>query len=560
MSNKTVADLRSITGLSEENAKYCFQTFGWYGAALASFVQSYETIPKDYFENTESARKNVEAINKEMKSFYATVRELKKKYPGKTDLELWKEAGSPLHKTGEEKKSTLFQFNNSASSMSFTEKPSFESSNAATSAANAFSTKDSKASSFGFGIAPVTTAETKTSTGTSSQPINFGFGTAPVTTTTATGEKKSSDAAAKFEMKFVSEGSVAVQADKEKKLPTYCEPSHDTRPFFEIPEFWDAEVEGGASLFNLDGGFLARNKDNLRPMLLKWVDKARFYLKPVKYVVMDDPDEETVRVIIKDADRSFLLPQHRSKLVSFLHAMQVEFGAYGQAMSYLAGLCMLVLTEEETAAVIRFVSSEYIPGHWAAEAVGFSTSAWVVEYFMKELYRDVALHLEKLRFWPDTYLQKILTGLCIHVLSFNELFEFLNAFMEGGQKYLICFCLAVVEHFRSNLLGIQSAVEASTLYETMSLNSRVCHVSDVRAILKRAPLINLGEDGEKISLIRSAVYEKHVGPRISLAPKVPTFEPCELCQKERPSWFSDDVGAVCTNCKAKHPEYAYESY
>lgn len=58
--------------------------------------------------------------------------------------------------------------------------------------------------------------------------------------------------------------------------------------------------------------------------------------------------------------------------------MYHEFKAYGQAMSYLAGLCMLVLNEQEAATVIRFVATQYIRGHWAEEAVGFSTNAWVV--------------------------------------------------------------------------------------------------------------------------------------------------------------------------------------
>lgn len=346
----------------------------------------------------------------------------------------------------------------------------------------------------------------------------------------------------------------------EKKPVKYCEAKHFTGPYFDMPRFWQAEVVERAPLLNLNNGFLEAHKGELRPRLEKWLAKTSFYRKPVKYVEIEDEDEEVVRVIIKDADRTFFAPEHRAKMVAFLNAMYHEFHAYGQAMSYLAGLCMLVLTEEETAAIIRFVSTEYIKGHWAAEAVGFATSAWVVEHFMQKLQPEVAKHLEALNFWPDTYLQKILTGLCIHVLQFNELFQFLDAFMAGGLQYLIRFCLAIVEHFRADLLAIKNSTEANELYELMRLDSRVADREDVLAILARAPSIDLGEDGSSIDLIRSQVYTKRIEPRLQRAPKTEAFEPCEVCEKNRPKWWCDDLGAVCNSCKEANPGCKFEKY
>lgn len=557
MESKTLEDFQKITGLSREKAEECFNTYyKCYGASLASFAQSYKGIPKSFYENSDSPAKNVEGINKELKEIYKKAREEKKKMSAKSDKEVWMQLGKTLTSSAPSAAKMAFAFRSFSSTAglqgsSSTPDPAVEkktlpspfqgfnfseSSNTKTSASPLSfgtampSSTGSAAPFFGFGATP-------SATPSSSAQISFGsgFGFAPA----ATAEKDTTD---------------------QKKTHKFCDPKHNVGPLLEIPGFWEEEVEAGASLFNLDGGYLVRNKGKLGGMMKKWVSRASFYKKPVKYVEMEDRDEETVRVIIKDAERSFLTPTYREKLIMFLHAMFVEFGCYGQAMSYLAGLCMLALNEEETAAVLRFVSQEYIKGHWAAEAVGFATSAWVVEYFMQKVCPAVARRLDELKFWPDTYLQKILTGLCIHVLSFNELFEFLNAFMEGGLKYLICFCLAVIEHFQSSLLKIKSTTEANTLYEIMALNSRVCHVTDVRAILQRAQTIDLGDDGTAIAEIRAKVYDEKVGPRLKRAPKVDTFEPCEICEKNRPKWYSDDLGAVCNECKNKHPDVVFEAY
>ncbi|ESL11181.1 hypothetical protein TRSC58_01078 [Trypanosoma rangeli SC58] len=327
-----------------------------------------------------------------------------------------------------------------------------------------------------------------------------------------------------------------------------------------MPLFWKEEVEERCPLLNLNNGFLEANRDLLRSRLENWVKKAGFFLQPVNYVEIEDDDEETTRVIIKDADRTFFHPEHRKKFVAFLSAMHNEFNAYGQAMSYLAGICLLVLSEEETAAVLRYVTKEHIPGHWAAEAVGFSTTAWVVEGFMQRMFPDVAKHLETLKLWPDTYLQKILTGLCIHVLEFKDLFVFLDLFMEGGVKFLIKYCLAIVEHFRSHLLRVKSAENASDVYAIMRLDAKVVDPHDVRDILQRAPLIDLGPEGETIDILRMEAYDRHVAPRLQRAPKTEAFEPCNVCNERKPVWWNDELGVVCTECKDGAPELTYVKY
>ncbi|KAG5464485.1 hypothetical protein LSCM1_00675 [Leishmania martiniquensis] len=598
----TAAHLQTITGLKAARAKECFDAFGSYPAALASFAQSFSSIPADFFDDVQVAYTNAEKINDELRGIHRKARELKAK-SGKSDAEVWK-----MYSAEQEAAATQ----NAALGAAVVNKSSLTDSGAAF--PSGFPTA-AGASVFGIGAPASQSTPTAQRSVLGEAPVaqksifgaavaatpslagagTFGFGSAAAANTTPalsakpafgfgsvaiTPPASASDAAAPVSFGFGKStetaertasaptlssrgaGTEAATADpaSERKPVKYCEPTHFTGPYFDMPLFWQLEVVERAPLLNLNNGFLEAHKDELRPRLEKWVAKAAFYRKPVQYVQIEDEDEEVVRVIIKDADRTFFHPDHRRKMVAFLNAMYHEFHAYGQAMSYLAGLCMLVLTEAEAAAVIRFVATEYLKGHWAAEAVGFATSAWVVEHFMQKQQPEVAKHLEKLNFWPDTYLQKILTGLCIHVLPFNQLFSFLDAFMQGGMRFLIRFCLAIVEHFRAELLAIKNSTEANELYELMRLDHRVADHEDVLAILQRAPSIDLGEDGDSIDLIRSQVYEKRIAPRLQRAPKTEAFEPCEICDKNRPKWWNEGLGAVCDGCKAVHPDREFEKY
>ncbi|EPY25271.1 GTPase activating protein [Strigomonas culicis] len=551
---RTAQDLEAVTGLKLQYAEDCFRVSGCYEAALASFAQSLPLLPKEYFDAYETVEKNASKLNEELKLVYQKARELKT--GDLTDADVWK----------------LFQLN-----------PLFSGQKSASAAAPAsggfpFDKKQPAASTETEAANPLKfDTKAPAASGTAQAPTGFsGFGTkAPAASGTApaatgfvgfgTKAPDTTDAgAASSAPTFGGFGAPAAAADteKEEKKPEvlYCEPEHFTGPLLDMPGFWEAEVVERCALLNLNGGFIEANRDKLLPRLERWVKRASFYRAPVKYARIVDRDEEVTRVIIKDADRTFNAPEHREKFVHFLHAMYHEFHAYGQAMSYLAGLCMLVLNEDDTAAVLRFVSKEYIRGHWAAEAVGFATSAWVVHYFMEKRFPAVANHLMELKFWPDTYLQKILTGLCIHVLPFQELFTFLDAFMEGGMAYLIKFCLGIVERFQDRFLAIKDSMEANKVYEMMRLDSHATNITDIRAILARAPEIDLGENTNNIDLLRSEMYEKHVLPRLQRAPKKDTFEPCALCEKGRPKWWNDDLGHVCNECKDKHPNEVFEDF
>lgn len=417
----------------------------------------------------------------------------------------------------------------------------------------AFGTTSAGHASFGFGQKPATSTPAPAApqnAGTGS--VSFGFGQKPAASapTAPTAQEAPAPAPA---------------APVEIARPTYVDtaPHGNVGPLLSMPRFWELEVEGRCTLLNLDRGFVAKHRDTLRDRMMKWVDKTenKFHRQPVSYVKIVDPDEKVARVILRDAERTFFAPEHREKLANFLYAMYYEFRSYGQAMSYLAGICLLALTEAETATVLRRVSKDYIPGHWAEEAVGFATSAWLVEHIMQRLYPDVAKHFQAINFWPDTYLQKIMSGLCIHVLDFADLFEFLDEFMQHGMRYLIKFCLGIVDVFHTRLVS-RGPSSMNELYEYMRLDRKAIDSSDVCAVLAAAKRISLGDDDGMLDVLRMVVYDKKVAPRIQRAPKTEAFEPCCVCEKEKPTWYHDELGKVCQPCKTKsgYPEAEFEKY
>lgn len=508
--SKSATDLATVTGLKAETAEVLYNKFGGYGPALASFVQSLHSIPPHFYKDSAVHRANAAAINAELREIYRQARDIRQQRRCE-DKEAWK----------------AFNEKQLASKA--------PTGNAAT----------PPPPSFGFN----STAPSSTP----SVPISFGFG-APASTSTA---GVGGAAVSSFGKPTAA---VEVSSEETKPVPKFVDAAkHYTGPLLDMPTFWEKEVVERATLFNLDAGFMEKNRDTLSDRVHKWLKNSEFFNTPVKYVAMDDKDEYYARVIIKDAERTFFAPEHREKFYMFLYAMYFEFGSYGQAMSYLAGICLLVLNEQETATVLRKVR-KVIPGHWAAEAVGFATSAWVVEHFMQTHFPDVAQHFQRINFWPDTYLQKILSGLCVHVLRFEDLFVFLDAFMDGGFNYLLRFCMSIIEHFHQHLLRLDST-KINELYEIMRLDSKAVDRADVQKILQRAATFELNKElSSSTDVIRSEVFEKKVNPRLQKAPKTEAFEPCEICEKNKPKFFSEELGAVCAACKALHPDATFEDY
>jgi hypothetical protein len=234
-------------------------------------------------------------------------------------------------------------------------------------------------------------------------------------------------------------------------------------------------------------------------------------------------------------------------------------------MCYLTAVCMLVLNEEETTRVLRLVGKDYIRGHWAAEARGFATNAWVIEHFMQKKTPAVAKHLMSMNWWPDMYMQKILSGLCIHVLPWDQMFEFLDSFMEKGFPYLVQFMLAVVEHFGPRLLRCTTPMHANTVFEMLKLDHNLVEYADITAIFKLAAAneawVAKELESANLQVLRSEIFDAKLAKRLAQS-QGETFEPCDDCDKEKPTLWCDQCDVkVCVACKNKsHTGHKLESY
>ena len=283
-------------------------------------------------------------------------------------------------------------------------------------------------------------------------------------------------------------------------------------------------------LLAMDRGFFAKHRKVLRTRMLHWVELAgadNFPKSPLTYpddsVVLKD--DERYRCIHYDAMRTFNHEAHRKLLERFLFAVQQDLGEYS-GIAFMASLLRLGLTDEESLAVLRKIDHDYIPGHWQREAVGFATSAYVIEEFIRRRFPDVAAHLDSLHLQPVTYMQKIISGLTIHVLPFDMMFSFLDTFMAEGFAFLVKFELAIFEHFRSEILSINDDSRISELFDILRLDTKVVEHADMKRILDRAQRMSRrGLDGESIAALRSKVYKEKVAP---------------LLQRAKPSGLEED--------------------
>ncbi|RNE97775.1 putative GTPase activating protein [Trypanosoma rangeli] len=326
---RPVEDFIALTGLKPKYANGCFERFGGYAPALASFAQSYAKLPNEYFDDVGKVEQNAELINAELRRIYRRARNIKHQ-SGDEDVGVW-----------------AAYYADPASSMT------------------------------------------------------------PRST---------------------------ILSPKRLRKVSYCEPLHFTGPFLDMPMFWEAEMKGQSVLFGLDKRVIECNKVSLRKTLEHWVTAAVARRDPVRYVEVRNLDEKTVRLITRDANNTFLHPDHRKKFVAFLAAMYNEFEVYGPTMSFLAGVCMLVLSEEETATVLRLVLNVRIPPHWPMEVACFTTASALVESFLQAPSSS-----EKKQFdlgeHANLYsrMQTIIKVLCETMVNVKELFCFFELVINGNR-------------------------------------------------------------------------------------------------------------------------------
>ncbi|KNH09364.1 GTPase activating protein [Perkinsela sp. CCAP 1560/4] len=321
-------------------------------------------------------------------------------------------------------------------------------------------------------------------------------------------------------------------------------------------EFIQVEVDNRAPLFDRNvRGWLQSNRESVSARVKQWVERIdQSYRTPLVLIPIptSEFDAETPRIIINDSTRTFHTARYQFKLATYLHSFWKECGSYSQSMSYLAAILLLSLNEQETAWIMRKVNSEYIPGHWAAQASGFNTSAFVWDKLLGEIDPEIQLHFQALNFLPDTYLQKIFSALCIHVLEFDMLYDFLDAFLMDGFPFLLRFAIALAVHFKPRLMTM-TAIKVNQCFDIMKMDAALVSRSDQLIVLESAKKMNISAYIPLLKAWRDDIYTNIIEPRMKKASGV-EYEPCVICEAEKPVFYCDACGILCAKCASKSVE------
>eukprot|EP00667_Euglena_gracilis_P015595 EG_transcript_16233 len=287
-------------------------------------------------------------------------------------------------------------------------------------------------------------------------------------------------------------------------------------PFLRQAAFLEEEKD--APLLEKDGGFLQGQGEAMFCLTEDWPDlvQAAEASRLVGEVSEGALSEDVLRIIEKDAERTFAQDSHRQALMRIMRALAVEFRNYAQAMSYVCGFLMLTHDEGTCAAMMRVLNNEpkYIPGYWTTEAIAFATDAYVFLPLLERHEPEVARLLrEKFCILPETYLQKWWVALCVQALPFEKGVVFLRHFLTGGYLWLFQFALAVHRHFREPLLAAKTHAE---VYAILRLEKAVLAEHPIGDDVFAQALTYEFPDLD-IAAARQAAYDTHLKARIERA-------------------------------------------
>lgn len=219
------------------------------------------------------------------------------------------------------------------------------------------------------------------------------------------------------------------------------------------PDFFARE--GGAPLLRRNAKYLTPGElpDGLRARLDNWpalcgADTA----SDVVAGVCDD--EAALRIFLRDAERTFQDGGHRERMMSLLKQVWPENRDYHQGLGYVTSLLMLFFDSKTTVSMLlRLTRAErYTPGYWRAAPEPFVRDAMVYARLVEERQPAVAALLQQACVVPEAYASKWFIGLCVHVLPFEALLSYVEAFLVEGYVFLFKFALALVETIAPKLL------------------------------------------------------------------------------------------------------------
>eukprot|EP01086_Lenisia_limosa_P004386 TRINITY_DN19651_c0_g1_i1.p1 TRINITY_DN19651_c0_g1~~TRINITY_DN19651_c0_g1_i1.p1 ORF type:complete len:315 (-),score=87.32 TRINITY_DN19651_c0_g1_i1:45-989(-) len=245
-----------------------------------------------------------------------------------------------------------------------------------------------------------------------------------------------------------------------------------------------------APLFNRDGGFVEEKAEGIFDIVKEWPELTGLTEELPLSVSADLVPE---RIVVHDAERTFLDEEDRKYLSQILATMNEALADYAQGMSYVTSFLSLTIEKDELVKMLlKFAKSDkYIPGYWKHEAVSFVRDAYVFFDIAKTVVPEASKYIESNFIFPETFAQKWFVGLCVHVLPFSALFQYFESFIREGYVFCFKFGMAVLKHFEARILALKNAGE---IYALLRMDPSVVSDEDCQACLDLASEITFDVD------------------------------------------------------------------
>lgn len=321
-------------------------------------------------------------------------------------------------------------------------------------------------------------------------------------------------------------------------------------------------------------GFVTtENVDERIAQASKWL---KAFAEPLEVTDLVFPDVEPTRIIVKDVQRTFTGDAFGGPMTRVLILLDKEFSDYHQGLSFLVSFLSLFIKDNEIVAIARRLNyhKDFIPGYWRHEAVDFARDAYLLDHLLSIYNPAVRAQLAKQGVAPATYPQKWFVALCVHVLPFNALFEFLDRFFVRGVRWLFQFGLGFFKVLGPRILA---ADNNGTIYAYLRMDYTVVELEDdvymkiIEAADTFQEIPEIATD-EKLAELRKRMYDTFFGRRFEETSKVrdaaeaeeedefdmdedAEAEPgseCEVCHNMAPDyWCFDCKLFVCQMCHDK---------
>lgn len=329
--------------------------------------------------------------------------------------------------------------------------------------------------------------------------------------------------------------------------------------------------EATAQLLQRDARYVEQFPEEAVRRAGAWVRVAGAPAVPLPTYVLH-PDRESPpfvpRILVADAQRTFWDDGDRASVVRFMSAVVARFrhdvgdedqapapGSaaeksdeteamryYHQGLGFVGSLLWMFVAPADALALLAHANthSRFVPGYWRHQPVAFAVDAAVFSELLLLRLPEVATHLRATSVLPETFAQKWFVGLCVHVLPYAALFDFLDGFFEHGYEFLLRFGLSLCRVLAPRLLA---ETEQHHLYALLRLDAKLFPDPDVAAAIVHG-VAEETLDGYDVVSRRAVLYKTVIRPRLEHAAAAIAAAHAAAAEDDD----DDDDNAACDLC------------